>query len=164
MRVRVLAVVAVLSFVVGPVAEAAERTPLSGAIAGTVTNEDGAPVSGVCVVARPPGPGFGPEKRVDTRSDGTFWLTGLRDGAYLVSVAGCVTSPYEQVTISDPPLTVELGRATRIDVTLRRLPTIEGTVRTRDGRPLGGVCVYASAPGGGRQPVGIVQPSHAGWG
>lgn len=125
----------------------------TGQIRGVVTG-NGHPVGGVCVAASPRN-GFG--QTTTTSANGHYTLRNLPAGRYLVEFVadffGCrnpgnwlsqwykgVTTPFftDKATV----VRVAKGKITRgINASLRRGGQISGTVRSKSGRPLKGICV-----------------------
>jgi Carboxypeptidase regulatory-like domain len=125
----------------------------TGQIRGVVTG-NGHPVGGVCVAASPRN-GFG--QTTTTSANGHYTLRNLPAGRYLVEFVadffGCrnpgnwlsqwykgVTTPFftDKATV----VRVAKGEITRgINASLRRGGQISGTVRSKSGRPLKGICV-----------------------
>ena len=119
------------------------------AVAGTVTDDIGAPVPSFRVVSEPvladgvrPGVGYETVETVDS-PDGTFRLVGLRPGTHLLTAsdrAGSRTTRAELFVTAD-----------RSDVVLvlPRPARVEGVVRDAGGVGLEGVWVYAVPVGQG---------------
>lgn len=119
-------------------------------ISGIVTAAaSGAGLAGICVDATSSSPGI----VTTTAADGTYTISGLAPGSYMV-MFGCGSSKYvtqyyngtaggsfdraSAVTLSISTTTV----ATGIDAAMVAPATISGTVTSAvDGSPLGGVCV-----------------------
>lgn len=124
--------------------------PAPGSISGRVTDASGAPVAGVDVYAWAAS-GEGEGTGVQTRSDGTYVITPLRPGSYLVSfsapgesgLAGSYfPSTYDPRTAA--AVAVASGQAVAgVDARLVVGGSISGLVTGVDGAPIAGVSVYA---------------------
>ena len=128
-----------------------------GAISGRVTG-DGKPVRGICVNVYGPGSyGF-----ARTGKAGNYRAGHLAAGRYEVAFYGapyCASSSnwltqwYRGLTTSQPPrkptlVRVAAGRTTGgIDAALKLGGEIDGTARSKSGRTLSGVCVFAVQAG-----------------
>jgi uncharacterized repeat protein (TIGR01451 family) len=115
-------------------------------ISGTLTDADGNGIDRGWATAE--GPVW---TEVRTRSDGTYTLSGLTPGEYVVSFTGRGSLPeyFDDVTdVEDAtPVSVEAdGSVTGIDASLSRGATISGTVTDEDGLPVAGVRVDADGP------------------
>lgn len=149
----------------------------TGSISGRVTG-GGQPLRDVCAFAtRSPFTSQGPEFRATTSKTGRYTITGVRPGRYVVQfrtgVRACpshanwlpqwypyVTAPYATERVAW--VRVRAGRSTkRINARLKLGAEIAGTVRTRAGTPVRGICVglysqftfsgaYAVSAGSGR--------------
>ncbi|KTR08894.1 carboxypeptidase regulatory-like domain-containing protein [Curtobacterium citreum] len=115
-------------------------TPVPATVSqpGSVRYEDGTPIGGVTVTARPVDAGAGAVVVVPTNADGTYDLAGLTPGTpYRITVDGAAA---QVVT------TVDTGAAsTPVDFVLP-LPTVDqpGTVTEADGTPAPDVEVVAT--------------------
>ncbi len=126
----------------------------TGSISGVVTGR-GHPLKGICAEADRVGGGSG--RFAATLKTGRYRITGLQPGRYQVGFTtslGCgnggnwldqwypgITTPFP-----DPPqaaaIRVRAGKtATGIDARMKMGGAISGTVRTRSGTPLPGICV-----------------------
>ncbi|MGO8959917.1 MAG: carboxypeptidase regulatory-like domain-containing protein [Streptosporangiaceae bacterium] len=152
----------------GLTAAAAAKT---GEISGVVTG-NGKKLRGVCVVVFPlrSGEGYG----ATTRKNGTYVVRHVPAGRYNVIFAGFFCGKdqnwLQQVYRDDnnpfgiggTPVRVTSGRNTKgIDARLRLGGEISGTVTTKSGRKLGGICVNAgvAVPNGF---IGITLPTSDG--
>jgi hypothetical protein len=133
----------------------------TGRITGTVDGE-GRPVRGICVLAYPVGGGA--VRRAETSSRGGYTIRGLAPGRYLLqfagSGAGCrdtgnwlpqwyrgFTTPYQPTLATK--IRVSAGHAVRgIDASLRPGGELSGTVTSRSGRKLAGICVNVDSSSG----------------
>jgi protocatechuate 3,4-dioxygenase beta subunit len=120
------------------------RPPLTG----TVTDEQGRPLSGVAVRATPP-PSPGPvslpgseeafEQSQDTTDDqGRFTLRGLREGPVRVSATEA-----SRRFVESPPVEVPPGKDT-VSRVLTRGSTLQGDVVGPEGKPLSEVSVWVN--------------------
>jgi hypothetical protein len=111
----------------------------TGSIEGTVTNlSKGEPLQGIAVTAD----GRGVLDGAITPSDGSFAIAGLPAGTYEVTV---VDPGHNYVTVTEPEIVVEEGKATKLDVAMERGAAISGTVtNASSGVGLAGVSVTAS--------------------
>ena len=145
-------------------AAAAAKT---GQIAGVVTGK-GKKLRGVCIVVFPVngGEGYG----ASTGRNGSYVVRHIPAGRYYVTFAGllCPNQNWlEQVYKDDNspfglavgnPVTVRSGKTTKgIDAKLLLGGEISGTVTTRSGRRLGGICVNAEL----NVPDGTIGIEHA---
>ncbi|MBE1489909.1 carboxypeptidase-like regulatory domain-containing protein [Plantactinospora soyae] len=113
----------------------------AGAIGGRVTNETGAPVADVRVNLLGYQPGSGPPDDIVTDSDGRYEVTGLGPYAWPLLFqqdgfgqwSGGVANRHDAT-----PVTVTAGGTSGYDLALRPGIELRGTVRSQDGRPLGG--------------------------
>lgn len=112
-------------------------------LAGTVRDDDGAPISGMCVTPRSTADGAGWGATAISGPDGSYQLTQLDGGTYDVRATPCDDQPYLDATASGVAVGAGATR-TGVDLLARRAATISGTVRDRAGSPLPGVCVQAS--------------------
>jgi hypothetical protein len=142
--------VAVLALALPAAGEAAGP----GAITGTVTGEGAGTLTGVKVCAELTG--GAEEPRCDeTRSDGTYEISGLAEGKYLVSFRPPSTLNFIRQFYADSPSElfaqrVSVGATTvsGIDAELQKGAKISGTVTAAaTGFPVAGViaCAYSSA-------------------
>lgn len=133
-------------------------TGKAGSISGRVTG-NGRPLAHMCAVAIPASvyPLKTPEPRATTSKTGRYRIRGLRPGRYLVVFrTGLPSCPadanwlpqwYPLMNSSYPPdnaaeVRVRAGRDTaHIDGSLKLGGEISGTVRTRAGKPVRGICV-----------------------
>jgi len=137
----------------GPRGRAKPTASGTGRIGGLVTG-NGHPVGRVCVQAFPVGSGFVPT--TVTSANGHYTLRKVRAGRYQVLFAGSFGCPdpgnwlsqwYKGVTTPFPSPKAAVirvragGTTTRIDASLRRGGQISGTVRSKSGKPLLGICV-----------------------
>jgi hypothetical protein len=130
----------------------------TGSISGTVTSSAaGSPIAGVCVDAFSlTSSDFFTD---DTAADGTYQLTGVTDGDYLVefnkcgpdAVDGYAGEYYQDTRDVVQAATVTVAGATRtgIDATLDAAGIVAGSVTDDgDGTPLTGICVVALGDNG----------------
>jgi protocatechuate 3,4-dioxygenase beta subunit len=127
----------------------------TGQIRGVVTG-NGHPVGGVCVEALPVRGGLVPTTR--TSANGHYTVRKVLAGRYFVEFAdsesfGCrnpgnwLSQWYKGVTTPFPTdkatvVRVATGKITRgINASMRRGGQISGTVRSKSGKPLSGICV-----------------------
>lgn len=131
------------------------RLKHAGTIAGTVTDSTGKPKSQVCVEAAD----FKTRTFIDTGSldgftgrKGTYRLTGLSPGRYLIQFVDCGdrTPLAEQwfgnkaAKSSGSPVTVRPGKKTTgINAALKVGGTVSGRVTTPSGQPAARICVEA---------------------
>jgi Carboxypeptidase regulatory-like domain len=127
----------------------------SGSIAGTVTNRDGKPISGICVQAviqgsSPSTENFGPGSGY-TRKNGTYLVRFLPPGTYVLHFTECGRPAYgsrwynkKATEQAATPVTVTAGGATTgIDETLAPGGSISGVVRSGSGTAVPRACVLA---------------------
>ena len=120
---RALALLTLLS------ALAFAQSAVTGAVSGTVTDPSGAVVPSAIVVLR--NAGTGSEVTTQSSADGHFKFSNLQPGLYNVSVKVTGFSEYRQTGI-----TVEVGRTSNVDATLKVGGT-EATVEvTADAAPV----------------------------
>lgn len=141
-----------------------------GSIAGTVTAQGGGRLGGICVWAalQPPHPGP-PTGHATTATNGTYTMGNLPAGNYDVWFSqGCgnndnyATQWYDNqpTPATATSVSVTAGQTTgSIDAAMYPGGSIAGTVAAQGGGPVGGVCVYAFAPG--TNLVGKAQPTSA---
>lgn len=134
---------------------ASARLSRAGSIAGTVTDQAGHPLSGICVsIADTRGEAFVdlPGSPALTTKAGRYTVGGLIPGRYLVQFMDCNlrvrygSQWYKDKTKvkSATPVVIRAGRgATGISARLGIGGSISGVVTGSAGRPLGGVCVEA---------------------
>ncbi|MFN2562200.1 MAG: carboxypeptidase regulatory-like domain-containing protein [Jatrophihabitans sp.] len=119
------------------------KLPAGGAISGTVTDSDGAPVAGL-YVSLATGPRGG---NTVTAADGTYKLGGLPSGTYTVCFEpvndgtdqpGHLPSCYDGVAPGDPgtPVDVTAGSTTTIDGQVPIAGGVHGVVKDSTGHPL----------------------------
>ncbi len=132
---------------------------MRSSVAGLVTGH-GKPLRGICVLLLGE---RGPEYTGVTGKDGTYLVRHMRPGKYLVifttglprcpDVANWLTQFYPGVTSERglgkvKPISVRTGQeVTGIDAKLRLGAEITGTVRTKAGRPIGGICIESQNQG-----------------
>lgn len=117
-----------------------------GSLSGTVRNEAGQPLAGICVNAS--GPAWW---QTTTGDDGTFWMDSIYAGEYLVGFRDCAeprrymsewfedASSLEEADV----VVVTAGGTTTISAALALGGAIEGRVTTDSGTGIGGLCVSA---------------------
>jgi hypothetical protein len=131
-----------------------------GSISGTVTAAGDGPLGGICVnVTDPQGYGIA---GVATSSDGTYTVSGLPAGSFIVRFEGTgfcpggtsanvVTQWWDnqptQETAGTVPVTAG-GTTDSIDAVMQPGGSISGTVTEAGDGPLGGICVTAALPDG----------------
>ncbi len=120
----------------------------AGSIAGTVRFEaDGRPIPGATIyVFSPDNPFF--NSMAQTGEDGTYLVSGLISGSYVVEAWASGTLPefFDNVPSLELATRVEVGEATRIehlDFSLATGGSITGYVRNAEGAPMAGVYVQA---------------------
>lgn len=127
---------------------------IGGTITGTVTGDDGAPLSDIFVSAMPTSGDVG--RNAYTGADGTYSLPGLRPGSYRVefrdmTARGYVTEYYDNThAYNSATLVSVLATVTTsgIDARLTRGGSIAGKVTNGAGEALAGIFVSASADDG----------------
>jgi hypothetical protein len=115
------------------------RLSIGGAISGTVTDTNGAPVHEAAVFARPTS-GRRAENIVETDVHGRYLLASLRPGTYRL----CILSVDNDAQIKCPRKHVRVRRGVTVapvDVSLPAMARIEVTVRDEQGHPLAGADV-----------------------
>ena len=131
----------------------------TGAISGLVTGR-GKPLPDICVSAYPVSRGRGADVR--TPASGRYRIGGLRPGRYVVHFMACsrasnwlpqwypgLTGPF--LRHRPAKVTVTAGKTTRgINASMRLGGEIDGTVRSKSGRALAGMCVLAFGRSGRR--------------
>ncbi|HEX9066951.1 MAG TPA: carboxypeptidase regulatory-like domain-containing protein, partial [Streptosporangiaceae bacterium] len=139
--------------------------PAGGTISGTVTGQNGQPLSGVCVFSSSQ---FGGQ--AVSKADGSFRLRQLFSGSYFVGYeGGCGNqgSVAPQAYQGDPTffgpasITVTQGSVTAgIDARMKPGATITGRITNRAGHPVGDVCVFLNpvtgAGAGGNFGLGVL--------
>ncbi|MFC6016654.1 carboxypeptidase regulatory-like domain-containing protein [Plantactinospora solaniradicis] len=113
----------------------------AGAIGGRVTDQSGAPLADVRVNLLGYHPGSGPPYDIVTDSDGRYEVTGLGPYSWPLLFqqdgfgqwSGGVADRHGAT-----PITVTVGGTSSHDLALRHGIELRGTVRSQDGRPLGG--------------------------
>lgn len=153
MRARVL--VCLLALVVGVVGGStpAGAQAGTGGVAGTVVAPDGKPLEGVCVEAfSDNASGYATS---ESESDGSYELTGLPAGSYLVGFNTCGEQPvpgyapefYDGARSFEDATSVAVeqgGTTSGINAALERTGSFSGTVVDDEtGEPLAGICVVA---------------------
>jgi hypothetical protein len=115
---------------------------ISGVVKSKITN---APLGRICVSARPRsyGPGPGPYKATRTAANGSYRLTGLVTGSYVVIFSlGCGNNgnylPVQRV------VPVRTGHTVTADAFLPPGAILTGVVTDAHGNPVQGMCVSAS--------------------
>src|SRR5215475_2862644 len=88
------------------------QSAVTGAVSGTVTDQNNAAVPGATVTLI--NSGTNREETTITTSEGNFRFTNLQPGAYTVSIKVSGFSDYKQ-----EGLIVEVGRTTNVDAALR---------------------------------------------
>jgi hypothetical protein len=129
------------------------KLPVGGTISGTVTAAwNSQPLAGICVVAEDLASGFGNESETD--SSGSYTITGLPEGQYLVAFGPCLASQnvvsqfYDNQTneLQATAVPVSLGgSATGVDAIMQQGGTITGLVTNAAGHPLSNECVNLSS-------------------
>ncbi|HEY5111018.1 MAG TPA: carboxypeptidase regulatory-like domain-containing protein [Acidimicrobiales bacterium] len=122
-------------------------------ITGTVTDSNGAALSGICVQASPVGGGL--DVSTQTASDGSYSLVGLAASAYTVQFNNCGVGTYESQWYNATPagasllsgaasISVSYGTpVTGVNAAMAVGATISGTVTDSNGADLTNVCVNA---------------------
>ncbi|MDP9204767.1 MAG: carboxypeptidase regulatory-like domain-containing protein [Gemmatimonadota bacterium] len=125
LKTRLLVTVAAsFALVTGASAPLLAQGVTTGAVSGTVTDPNGAPVDGAQVQIRNPRTGF--SAGGITRGNGQYSIQGIEpDAGYSVTVRRIGFEP-----ITRDNRTVSLGQATREDFTLRQQSTVLSTVVT----------------------------------
>ncbi len=141
---------------------------VGGTISGTVT-AGGSVVSGECVSVDSLAAGLGGS--ATTASDGTYAVTGLAAGSYVVEFIDCASQGYADQyyngTTGGTPsyqsalaITVTAGSTTTVGATLVAGGSIAGTVDNSSGVAVAGICVLAATADGSS--VGQAQTSATG--
>jgi hypothetical protein len=125
LKTRLLVTVAAsLALLTGASARLLAQGVTTGAVSGTVTDPNGAPIEGAQVQIRNPRTGF--RAGGITRGNGQYSIQGIEpDAGYSVTVRRIGFEP-----ITRDNRTVSLGQATREDFTLRQQSTVLSTVVT----------------------------------
>ncbi len=125
LKTRLLVTVAAtLALVTGASARLLAQGVTTGAVSGTVTDPNGAPVEGAQIQIRNPKTGF--SAGGITRSNGQYSVQGVEpDAGYSVTARRIGFEPETRAN-----RTVSLGQATREDFTLRQQSTVLSTVVT----------------------------------
>jgi hypothetical protein len=130
----------------------------TGAFSGKVVGR-GKPLQDICVTSYP---SSGRGSVVRTSASGRYRVGGLRPGHYFVHFSACaqksnwlpqwyrgLTAPY--LRHRPARVTVTAGKTTRgIDASMRLGGEIDGTVRSKSGQALAGICVVALGRSGRR--------------
>ncbi|WJY25070.1 TonB-dependent receptor [Alteriqipengyuania flavescens] len=111
----------------GAIAPAAAQDYTSGAIAGTVTDETGAPVAGATVVAT--SNATGQTRTATTGSNGTFRLNALPTGSYDIVVTG---GGFQDFTATGVNVLASQAVGVDISVSSANVITVIGTTIVRD--------------------------------
>lgn len=133
------------------------RLPRAGMITGTVTDKAGQPVRGECVDLTDPRNNQAVDADLfgdgtQTNRHGSYQLTGLTPGRYLVQFFNCIGhvkfgqqwSGHKLLEKSAAPVTVSSATTTGgINATLAPAALISGRVTSPSGKPVSGVCVSA---------------------
>jgi hypothetical protein len=124
-----------------------------GTVTGTVKDNTGADLEGICVAVGLVTGGSG-EGFASSGSDGTYSVTGLAPGSYNVMFsAGCGSTPnwitqwWENASSQGTatPISVTVGKTVSgIDASMQPGGTIAGTVKSSTGTALAGICVDVS--------------------
>jgi hypothetical protein len=147
----VIAALALTALMMQPPARDARPAPVVGtaAIAGVVVSADAQPRPLRRVRVTISGPTLSPGRTAITADDGTFTVTGLRAGRYLVAAAkdGYVAMTADLMRGGQPPARVTIADAETQKVTLRlpRGAVITGVILDADGQPAAGIAVTALA-------------------
>ena len=138
-----------------------------GSISGRVAKAGTVPLEGICVGAQKVGTFMGTTSNVSTATTGTYTLTGLGPGTYVVSfrdtgfcfngVAGnYVTQWYKDKASQSTATPVKVTSGTThktVNATLVSGGSISGKVIGVGTAPLKGICVLAQTPGTFRAPM-----------
>ncbi|MHB1210254.1 MAG: carboxypeptidase regulatory-like domain-containing protein [Acidimicrobiales bacterium] len=123
---------------------------LGGTVTGTVTNASNVGIGNVCVNVVIQLGNTGYYNSVTTASNGSYTISNLPAGTYIVNVddgstcVGMLTSPYAQQSIGS--VTVSAGGSTTQNATLGvSIGSITGTVTNASNVGIGNVCVYAQS-------------------
>lgn len=112
-------------------------------LAGSVRDESGAPLAGMCVTPRSSDRSGDWGETATSAPDGSYQLTQLAGGTYDVHVTPCEDQPYLDATVGG--VSVGTGEIRGdVDVVVVRAATISGTVRDRTGAPVPEICVQVS--------------------
>lgn len=137
---------------------------LGGSISGTVTDEAGQPLAGICVSAN--GDAWGATDQTD--ASGIYAITTMPPGEYRMHFSDC-NSPRRFVSewhsdrldyaTADPISVGEGAEIAGVDAALALGGAIAGTVTDAAGGPLDDVCVRAKPPGSGESTWGYTDAS-----
>jgi len=139
----------------------------AGTLSGTITSSSGSPLAGASVALYDsPTPGGAPVRSAITGPDGTYLLSGVVPGTYLVrfSEPNHFTEWYDNVpewTAGATPITITAGVDLVLDETLDQGGTISGVVTDDLGSPLQIVRVQAYSAEGVPAKSGMTDPSGA---
>ncbi len=132
---------------------------VGGAITGTVRGHTPSPkaLGGVCVWALGTGQVAGVANETETRSDGSYRITGLGPGKYHVQFLANCHGKETYLSRGFPGTVSVTGKKTTtgIDADLTRASVISGTVTGQRKFPAGGVCLIAIGTGGGLTPTAV---------
>ncbi len=124
---------------------------LDGTLTGKVTNSDGQPLGGICVVAQSSSFGFA---FAITAADGTYTAKRVPPGSYDVqfipggAISDCGNKGNYLPVEENATLTSQV--TTTANATLPTGGIIKGVVLDPHGKPLAGVCVFSSSQFGGQ--------------
>ncbi|MCA1824623.1 MAG: carboxypeptidase regulatory-like domain-containing protein [Frankia sp.] len=131
-----------------------EALDSAGSLSGTLTDDRGLPVDGLCVSLTVPDYEYSPTQRI-IRSDaaGHYRATNLPAGSFHVQARACgsldyVPTYYPQgfLRSSAAPVTVSAGADTPgVDIAASRAGTVTGSARRPDGSTVPGLCVVVHA-------------------
>lgn len=144
-----------------------------GEISGAVTDTHGRKLGGVCVsVASQPQSQFGSATSFVSTARGSYHLSGLEPGQYLVDF-GCGLPgryagqwfPGSPTAASAELISVPGGQTTGISAVLRPAGAIAGVVRAPSGKPLADACVAAYTTSGQEVggDLGLLTNRHGGY-
>jgi Carboxypeptidase regulatory-like domain len=121
-----------------------------GEITGTVTSKSGRRLSGICVNANGVVPHGEIEYAVRTSATGAYHLHALFPGKYYLSFATGCGSRGNYAPASHKPVKIKYGKHSTISEVLAPGASITGkvTLGTSAGKPLSGMCVYATSRDG----------------
>jgi hypothetical protein len=147
-------------------ATTAQAAARAGALAGTVIGPAGIPLAGICVTAS----GTGTRQATRTDAAGQYAFTGLKLGYFSLGYTACASPgsyasaayPAGRVYVTSAEPTVlepvaltpataaqaigtEQAYARANAAAVKPSRAVTGTVRSKAGKPLGGICVMASA-------------------
>jgi Carboxypeptidase regulatory-like domain len=121
------------------------------AISGAITDGHGRKLTGICVLATSAAGIFGGSQQIGFSNHGTYHVTGLAPGNYLVDFTCGGSSRYADQWFPNAPdqgtaelVSVPAGQTTGVSAVLRPGGSITGVVRGPSGKPLAGVCVGAT--------------------